>query len=114
MRSLVTAAALLVAAGFAASAFAQSAPTNVSTEPGKDRRAEHAARHAERFKALDTDSDGRISKAEFLVGAEQMFARLDKNGDGALATEEMRRGPHRHHRHGQPATPAPEGQPKQQ
>jgi Ca2+-binding EF-hand superfamily protein len=41
---------------------------------------------AARLKQLDTDGDGRISKAEF----EAAFARLDKNGDGYLTEDELK------------------------
>jgi Ca2+-binding EF-hand superfamily protein len=43
---------------------------------------------------LDADKDGKISKAEWDQGGQQMFAKLDKNTDGKLTPDEMK---HRHH-----------------
>jgi len=46
------------------------------------------------FMAMDTDKDGKISKAEFLafyknkVRAEKMFVVYDQNGDGYIVKEE--------------------------
>jgi Ca2+-binding EF-hand superfamily protein len=51
----------------------------------------------EQFKKLDTNSDGKLSKEEF-VGkrkgdkagkAEEMFKKKDKNGDGSLDLAEF-------------------------
>ncbi len=51
----------------------------------------------ERFKALDKDGDGKLSKEEF-VGkkegeqkekAEKLFSKKDKDGDGSLSLEEF-------------------------
>ena len=57
----------------------------------------HVQRRAEREKAmaerLDTDKDGRITKAEFEAGADRMFDRMDRDDDGRL-TPEDRRGRH--------------------
>lgn len=41
---------------------------------------------ASRLKQIDTDGDGKISKAEF----DATFARLDKDGDGFLTADEMK------------------------
>jgi hypothetical protein len=38
---------------------------------------------------LDTDKDGKVSKAEFAKHHEDMFNRMDKNGDGMLDDTEM-------------------------
>jgi Ca2+-binding EF-hand superfamily protein len=52
----------------------------------------------EMFKKLDKDSNGSVSKEEFLASpgakkdatkAEERFKKMDKNGDGALSMEEM-------------------------
>lgn len=42
---------------------------------------------------VDTDKDGKISKAEFDAEGSKLFARLDDNGDGKIASDEM---PQRH------------------
>jgi Ca2+-binding EF-hand superfamily protein len=42
---------------------------------------------------VDTDKDGKISKAEFDAEGQAMFKRLDENGDGKIAANEM---PQRH------------------
>lgn len=42
---------------------------------------------------VDTDKDGKISKAEFDAEGAKMFAKLDENGDGKIADSEM---PQRH------------------
>lgn len=55
------------------------------------------------IKRLDTDGDGRVSKAEALAGAEERFNRADANKDGYLSADELpRHGKGRGHgpRHG--------------
>jgi Ca2+-binding EF-hand superfamily protein len=42
---------------------------------------------------VDTDKDGKISKAEFDAEGTKLFTRLDANGDGKIADNEM---PQRH------------------
>ena len=44
-----------------------------------------------RLQRLDTDKDGKISRAESRAPAEAQFARLDKNKDGILSVEEQGR-----------------------
>jgi Ca2+-binding EF-hand superfamily protein len=55
----------------------------------------------EQFKSLDKDSDGKLSKAEFVARitdpekktkAETRFSRIDKNNDGFLSLEEYKEG----------------------
>jgi Ca2+-binding EF-hand superfamily protein len=65
-------------------------------------RASFQQKRAERWKKIDTDGDGRISKAEAQANAPRLAARfgeLDANGDGYLTPEELRAA-FRHHRHG--------------
>jgi Ca2+-binding EF-hand superfamily protein len=42
---------------------------------------------------VDSDKDGKISKAEFDAEGSKLFAKLDENGDGKIAANEM---PQRH------------------
>src|SRR5262249_18477196 len=42
---------------------------------------------------VDTDKDGKISKAEFDAAGQKMFAKLDENKDGKIESNEM---PQRH------------------
>ena len=50
------------------------------------------------FGAMDTDKDGKVSKAEFVAAqkdatkAESRFSQLDKNSDGFLTKEEFEAG----------------------
>lgn len=64
----------------------------------------HAARgkhrgHGGHFKRMDTDNDGKVSKAEAMAAAEARFARVDANGDGFITPEEIEAG-RKSHRHG--------------
>ena len=66
---------------------------------GEELRAFHQAQRAEHWKRLDTDGDGKISKAEAQANAPRLFehfAEIDTNGDGFLSPEELKAA-HRHH-----------------
>lgn len=55
-------------------------------------KAHHAKRHGDFLKRLDTDGDGRISKAEAATAPRlaQHFDQIDANHDGFLTQEEIR------------------------
>jgi Ca2+-binding EF-hand superfamily protein len=62
-------------------------------------RAFHAKQRAEHWKKLDTDGDGRISKAEAQAGAPRLaehFDQLDANKDGYLTPDELAAAHERH------------------
>ncbi|MDB6169167.1 MAG: hypothetical protein JWM88_2031 [Verrucomicrobia bacterium] len=42
-----------------------------------------------KFQAMDTDGDGRISRAEHAAGAKKMFDEMDANHDGVVTADEM-------------------------
>ena len=41
------------------------------------------------FKSMDTDGDGRVSRAEHAAGAKMMFDKMDANHDGVVTAAEM-------------------------
>ena len=53
-------------------------------------------RAAKMLKSIDTDGDGKISKAEALAAAAARFDRADANRDGFLTVEEMKAARHAH------------------
>ncbi|MGE0660536.1 MAG: EF-hand domain-containing protein [Reyranellaceae bacterium] len=67
----------------------KAAETGKTVSP--DREAKHKARGEKMFNDLDTDKDGRITKAEFDAAGEKLFARLDVNSDGQIAKGEGRK-----------------------
>jgi hypothetical protein len=71
----------------------------VSFEELRASRGKHG-RHGGHFKRVDTDNDGKVSKAEALAAAEAMFARADANADGFVTREEMRAAHQAHRGHG--------------
>ena len=48
------------------------------------------AKHTSKRETLDTDKDGKISRAEYLARAAKRFEHVDSNNDGFLSKEEMR------------------------
>ncbi|HQB46125.1 MAG TPA: EF-hand domain-containing protein, partial [Polyangiaceae bacterium] len=50
-------------------------------------------RHTGRWTRMDTDGDGKVTKAEFDRWHTEMFQRWDENGDGEVSLEEF--GAHR-------------------
>jgi Ca2+-binding EF-hand superfamily protein len=57
-------------------------------------------RHGGHFKRMDTDKDGKVSRAEALASAEAMFARVDANADGFITQEEAQAARKSHRGHG--------------
>lgn len=55
-----------------------------------------------RFDRVDTNHDGKLSKAEFVAPAQKMFDHLDRNHDGVISADELkpRHGDWRHGDHG--------------
>jgi Ca2+-binding EF-hand superfamily protein len=64
---------------------------STATAPAANDRGERIAQHI--LAQVDTDHDGKISKAEFDAQSQAMFKRLDKNGDGKIEAAEL---PQRH------------------
>lgn len=61
------------------------------------RRGHEVSEH--RFQHLDTNSDGKLTLAEFSAPEERMFAYFDKNKDGVITKDELPA--HFQHRHDQ-------------
>ena len=71
---------------------------------GEELHAFHKQQRAEHWKRLDSDGDGRVSKAEAQANAPRLlerFSRLDANGDGFLTPEELQSARKHHHAQGQ-------------
>jgi Ca2+-binding EF-hand superfamily protein len=51
------------------------------------------------LKKIDTDGDGKVSKAEALAAAAARFDKADANKDGFLTVEEMKAARHGHGGH---------------
>jgi Ca2+-binding EF-hand superfamily protein len=45
--------------------------------------------HGKWFQKLDKNGDGKISKEEFQLGADNKFERIDSNKDGYVTKEEL-------------------------
>ena len=53
--------------------------------------ADHMGEHSDAmFKAMDTNGDGKVSRAEHAAGAVKMFTDADTNHDGMLTLAEMK------------------------
>ena len=49
----------------------------------------HGGKHGDRFfEKVDTDKDGKISKAEHQAKSDMMFTKMDANKDGFVTKEE--------------------------
>lgn len=80
MRNLFLAAAFAGSMTGAAALAGQAAPADQGTPGG---------RGAGMMMRADTNSDGKISRAEFAAMSEQRFTRMDKNGDGEVTADEL-------------------------
>ena len=63
-------------------------------------RAFHEQQRGEHWKRIDTDGDGKISRAEAQANAPRLFEHFDQvdaNGDGYITPEELRAAFARHH-----------------
>jgi hypothetical protein len=78
MKNVAIAFACLIALGTGSVALAHG-----GSGPGK-----HLAK-------IDTNGDGKISKAEHTKAADERFARMDVNKDGVLTQDEMKAGFHK-------------------
>ena len=67
------------------------ADQTANDKPDADRK--HGDFSQRILERVDTDKDGKISKAEFDAEGAKLFAKLDENGDGKIAQNEM---PQRH------------------
>ena len=68
----------------------------VSFEELRAARGHGKHRHGGHFKHADTDSDGKVSKAEALAAAGAAVDRADANKDGFVTPEEMKAARHAH------------------
>lgn len=74
----------------AAAAFVMASPAWAEDAPGKGGMEDGSPhRGRQTLEKLDTDGDGKISKAEFMVKHEERFARMDKDSDGFISKDEM-------------------------
>lgn len=62
-------------------------PDGAKPEPAKQPRPRADANPARRFREMDKDGDGKLSKSEF--AREKAFDRLDADGDGFLTPAEL-------------------------
>ena len=85
MKKITLAIACLITLGMGSVAFAHG-----GFGPGKH------------FERLDTDGDGKVTKAEHARAAEERFTRMDANKDGVLTADELMhgRGPRGEHGRG--------------
>src|SRR5947199_1259099 len=94
-KTLIPAAILLTLAVPAAQAAQKSAKTPAQAH--KPHAAQKAparqATAADTFAAMDTDHDGKITRAEW-KGNAVGFAMLDRNGDGVLSGDELKPADH--------------------
>lgn len=73
-------------AGVAAIALGLLLPVALHADPAADA----PPSHAETFKKLDTNHDGKISSDEWKAASDARFKKMDANGDGFISHDEMR------------------------
>jgi hypothetical protein len=100
MKLIPSTLAALALAAFVSPSFAEEPkpaekPAEKPAAPAEPAKAKPKHDPAKVFKKKDADSDGFLSKEEFLKGAknaaaaETAFGKRDKNGDGKLSKEEF-------------------------
>ena len=55
-----------------------------------DKSGDCTGRYCKMFDKKDANSDGVISKAEFVAHAEKKFAKMDSDGNGKITKEEVK------------------------
>jgi len=65
----------------------QQGAANTANPAADQSRSDRMAQHI--LARVDTDHDGKISKAEFDTETAALFKRLDANGDGKIASDEL-------------------------
>ena len=55
-----------------------------------DKSGDCTGRYCKMFDKKDANSDGVISKAEFVAHAEKKFAKMDADGNGKITKEEVK------------------------
>ena len=86
----ISLAAMLCGAGYSASAQDTTKKPDAMKEsmPMKDGMGMKHGMHMD-MKAMDTNHDGMISKAEFMKYHESMFARMKKGSNGMVSMKDM-------------------------
>lgn len=92
MLKLFSASAALVLASCAALAAPGDTPAPASPQPPASQQpapAERGGRAPSGLMRYDTNKDGAVDRAEWKAGQEARFRRLDANGDGKLTKDEL-------------------------
>lgn len=85
--------ALMTLSGLLGNGAALAEETAKRERPTPEQRAERQQQAKERFKKIDTNQDGTLSRDEAAQGAPKLaehFDKLDANGDGQVAPAEIR------------------------
>lgn len=85
-----------------------SASQALAADTATDRRGDGTGRrHTDMMQRMDKDGDGKVSKAEFVAGAEERFTKMDTNSDGFLTKEDRPQRPGRDQGDDKSAPPPP-------